>query len=65
MVINMDIKEKITDYTVDEIITMCRNTNYTCEGCLFGFSDDDCLFNYSPSDWYKIYELEIAKSQKC
>lgn len=57
----MNIKEKITDYTVDEIITICRNTDYTCKGCLFAFSDDDCLFNYAPCIWYKVYELNIAQ----
>ena len=61
----MKTKEKITDYTVDEIITICRNTDYTCEGCLFALPDDGCLFNYAPSTWYKVYELEIAKPQKC
>lgn len=51
----MDTKEKIIDYTVDEIITTCKNTVYDCKGCPFALSDD-CLFNYAPSDWSEIYE---------
>lgn len=47
-------KEKITDYTVDEIITICKNLDYTCEGCPFGLSDD-CLFNYDPTNWCEVY----------
>ena len=57
----MKTKDKITNYTVSEIIDICKGTSYTCKDCLFVLPDDDCLFNYAPSEWCEVYELDIAQ----